>query len=104
MNSSPIAGRARRRTSRSPEGDLPEQAPASTRSPRPSRPGGFCLGEPSGTPFGEALQRQRIETVLDLEHAGRERIRRVVGQHRDAGLFDDRTRIEIGHDGLEITL
>src|SRR4051812_21934959 len=94
MNSSAIAGRARRRISRSPE--------AASRSklwPRAVAPGlaagGFCSRDPLDAAFGQALERKRIDAVLDLEHTRGQRVGRIAGQYGHARLFDDRTRIEL---------
>src|SRR3954464_10539078 len=94
MNSSAIAGRARRRISRSREAASRSKLWPQTRSPPTLA--GVC--ERLSAAFGQALERKRIDAVLDLKHACGELLGRVAGEHRHARLFDDWARIEVWHD------
>src|SRR3954470_7292762 len=96
MNSSAIAGRARRRISRSPEAACRGKFRPETHSPRPcSR--GVLFARSSGAALGEAPECERIDAMLDLKHTRGQRVGRIAGQYGHARLFDDRARIELRH-------
>src|SRR3954452_6422950 len=96
MNSSAIAGRARRRNSKSPEAACRGKFRPETHSPRPCGRG-VLFARSSGAALGKAPECERIDAMLDLKHTRGQRVRRIPGQYGHARLFDDRTRIELRH-------
>ena len=49
-------------------------------------------------PLGDEPQRQRVDLVLDAEHAGGKRFFRVILAHGQSALRDDRSRVHFGDD------